>query len=216
MTPLQKKAGVSVEQHALHPRLGQVASASEVACLPPERVRAILEERARAFARVLAPTPAAGAMLEVVSFSVSRERYAIEANYVREIFHVPEITPVPGTPDFLAGVANLRGQILAVVDLRRFFGINVQADVPLARVIVLGQERTEFGVLADAVHEVASLRIDQVKDPPGSVAGIARAYLRGVTADALILLDGAVLLKDRRFYIDLGDNARPDRTKEPS
>jgi len=51
----------------------------------------------------------------------------------------------------------------------------------LSRVVVLGGERAEFGVLADAAHEVVTLRTEEVLEPPGSVAGIGREYLRGVT-----------------------------------
>lgn len=57
-------------------------------------------------------------------------------------------------------------------------------------------------MLADGVQEVVTLRIDRVLDPPGSVTGAGREYLRGVTRDALLVLDGDALLSDERLYID--------------
>jgi purine-binding chemotaxis protein CheW len=182
----------------------------------PERVQAILQERARAAARVPAPTPLAGALLEVLRFTLAGEEYALETIYIREVLRPREITPLPGTPEFLAGIANLRGQIVAIFDVRRFFNPATPPAAELARVIVLGRERIEFGMLADAVHEVALLPIEQVKEPPGSVSGIAREYLRGVTAEALSVLDGAILLRDPRLYIDMGEDGEPESTEYTS
>ena len=76
-----------------------------------------------------------------------------------------------------------------------------------SRVVVLGHERDEFGVLVDAAHEVVTLRSDDVLDPPGSFAGTSRSYLRGVTADGLIVLDGSAMLRDSRLIIDQSEEA---------
>ena len=115
------------------------------------------------------------------------------------------MTPRP-CPDFLIGVINLRGEILDVFDLRCLFGVPAGEVAESSRVVVLGDERDEFGVLADAAHEVTTLRRDEVLEPPGSVAGLARSYLRGVTAETLIILDGAELLQDARLFIDQGED----------
>src|SRR5205823_2178792 len=160
-----------------------------------------------ALARVPAQALRAGEVLEVARFLLADEFYAIETRHVTKVVRLIDITPVPGAPDFLVGVINLRGEILAVVDLRKFFDITVQASTDLSRVIVLGDDRDEFGVLADAVHEVVTLRTNEVLEPPGSVMGIERQYLRGVTKDALIVLDGAALLRDSRIFIDQGDDS---------
>jgi purine-binding chemotaxis protein CheW len=149
----------------------------------------------------------AGGLLEVVVFTLAGERYALETRHVREIRALEDLTPLPGAPVFLAGVTNLRGQILAVIDLRTFFGVPARGLTDRTRLIVLGDERAEFGVLADTVAEVVTLGPGEVREPPGSVAGVARAYLRGVTGDALIVLAGEVLLQDPRLFIDQGDDA---------
>jgi purine-binding chemotaxis protein CheW len=175
--------------------------------LSPERARAVLEARARLVARVPVEAPAASVVLEVVTFALANERYAIETHHVREVVRFNEFTPVPGAPDFLVGVFNLRGDILAVFDLRPFFGVARQAVTDLSRLLVLGGERAEFGVLADAAHEVRAVRTDEVLEPPGSVVGVGREYLRGVTRDALLVLDGAALLQDARLFIDQAEEA---------
>ena len=156
-------------------------------------------------AQVPPVAPAAAEVLEVVTFTLANERYALETCHTREVVRFSDLTPVPSAPEFLAGLINLRGEIVAVFDLRRFFGLAEQTPSDLLRAIVLGAERGEFGVLADSVGEVMTLRIDEVREAPGSVAGAAREYLRGVTAAALLVLDGAVLLRDGRLCIDQTD-----------
>jgi purine-binding chemotaxis protein CheW len=213
--PVATKKRVAIDWQKVRDRLNRAITASADRHTP-QRVQAILQERARAAARVPAPTPLAGALLEVLRFTLAGEQYALETTCIREVLRPRAIAPLPGTPDFLAGITNLRGQIVAIFDLRRFFNLPTPAGAELARVIVLGQERIEFGMLADAVHDVVLLRIDEVKEPPGSVTGIAREYLRGVTADALSMLDGAILLKDPRLYIDMREDSGPESAKEIS
>jgi purine-binding chemotaxis protein CheW len=186
-----------------HERLARAQQAlAEAERTAPERARVILQDRARALARAPAPAPQAGEVLDVVVFILAGESYAVEAAYVREAVRLTDYTPVPGVPDFLVGVINLRGEIVAVIDLRKFFGMAARGVTDLSRVLVLGAGRAEFGILADAAHEVMALRKEAILEPPASLTGAGREYLRGVTEDALIVLDGATLLQDGRLFID--------------
>jgi purine-binding chemotaxis protein CheW len=202
-----RREGAAIDWQAIRERLARALAATEEAGrLTPERARAVLRERARALARVPAAADPGAATLEVVTFALAGEQYAIEARYVREVVRLTDCTPLPGAPPFLAGVINLRGDILAVIDLRGFLGVAGQGLSDLSRVLVLGEDRAEFGVLADAAHEVRALRADEVLPPPASVAGAGREFLRGVTGEALIVLDGGVLLRDGRLFIDQEDS----------
>jgi purine-binding chemotaxis protein CheW len=167
----------------------------------PERARAILDSRAREMARRPGADDAA-ATIDAVIFTLDRERYAIETRHVLEILRFTAFTPVPRAPDFLTGLTNRRGEILAVVDLRRFFNIDSRSLSDLARVLVLGAKEAAFGVLADTVDDVRGIRLDAIQPAPRTVNGIGREYLKGVTADALIVLDGDALLNDPRLMID--------------
>jgi purine-binding chemotaxis protein CheW len=187
----------------LRERLGRAVSAIEESVrLSPKRAKEVMEERTRALARVPTQPARATDILEIVTFALAQEYYGIEARYVREVIRLNDFTPIPGTPDFFVGVTNLRGEILAIVDLRKFLGVAPAGLSDLSRVVVLGVERAEFGVLADAMHGVATLPLDGLLEPPGSVSGVGREYLCGVTKDALVVLDGAVLLNDTRLFID--------------
>jgi purine-binding chemotaxis protein CheW len=186
-------------------KLTRAAASSDEALSPSaESIRAILAERARLLARVPAAPPSATEALTVVTFALGNERYAVESRFLREVVRVTDITPVPDTPEFLAGVTNVRGEILALVDLRKLFGIAVTGLTDLSRIVILGLERAEFGLLADAVHEVTILRRDDLLEPPGPVAGISPDYSLGVTEDALIVLDGEALLVDPRLFVGFG------------
>jgi purine-binding chemotaxis protein CheW len=189
-------------------RLARIdAAVAGAARLSPEQAQAVMQERARALARVPARPPDAAEVIEVATFSLAKELYAIETRHVCEVARFVDVTPVAGAPDFFAGLLNLRGEILAVFDVRRFFGLPAAGVSDLSRVIVLGRERVEFGMLADALGEVRSLRIDELHELPGSVAGISREFVRGVTAGAMIVLDGAVMLRDERLFIDQAEDS---------
>lgn len=207
----------AIDWSDIRARLTRVAAAIEsTERLSPERAKALLDERARVLAVPPPPTLQASERLEVAIFDLANERYAIETCHLREIVPIAEFTPVPGAPEFLVGVTNLRGEILAVVDLRKLLSVPVREVTDSARMLVVGADRPEFGILADAVHEVARLRTEQILDPPVSVTGIGREWLRGVTRDSLIVLDGAVLLRHSQLFIDQGNDSialKPDGRK---
>jgi purine-binding chemotaxis protein CheW len=166
--------------------------------------QAILDERARRLAVKIddAAAAPAGEIFEVATFSLSGERYAIETKYIREIVALADFTPVPHSPNFLFGVVNLHGDVLAVFDLRPLLGLGRGSISDLFRVIVLGEERAEFGVLADGVDEVTTIAAAALFDLPGT--DDQHRYVRGVTADALALLDARFVLDDTRFSINDG------------
>lgn len=201
MKPGQGSAS-PVDWAAVRQRLSRAhAAITELLEPSPERARAIMDERARrlagARAKQAAPTPA----LETLGFALGLERYAVESTYVREVVRLVDFTPVPGAPEFLFGITNLRGQVLVLADLRKFFGVRQQGRTDLARVVVLGTDRPELGILADEAHELRSIPLTEIQNPFESVTGIGREYLLGVTKDALIVLDGARLLADPRLFV---------------
>ncbi len=207
MKPQRPDAGHAIDWNEAKRRLARAAEATEAAeHLSPERAKAVLDERARALARVPPAPPRAGEVLEIVTFALGPERYALETRFVREVVRLTDYARLPGASPFLAGVLNLRGEIVALMDLRAFFDLPAGATES-SRVLVIGDGRAEFGVAVDAASEVAALRLDEVHVPPEGAAGTGRECIRGVTADALILLDGAELLRDGRLFIDQGEEA---------
>jgi purine-binding chemotaxis protein CheW len=177
----------------------------------PARSRAIMEERARKLAQV-PDVLEVGETYEVLAFGLGPERYCIETRYTREVVRFVDYAPIPGTPDFVVGVTNLRGEVVCIIDLRKFFGTSQRGLTDLSRVIALGTETTEFGIVADQVFQVSALRAKDILHPPESTE-VGHEYLLGVTREAAIILDGAALLRDPKLIIEY-DEARDRMTRE--
>ncbi len=158
-----------------------------------DRIRRVLEERARALARPTA-SGAANDTLQMVTFALANETYAVESRYVIQVFRLTDLTPLPGAEPPVVGVAAWRGGLLTILDLRHVLGVSVQALDDLGRVIVVGEQRPAFGILVDAVHDIAAIPAAAIRTPPDGVAS-KRDYLRGVTADAVLVLEATTLLR---------------------
>jgi purine-binding chemotaxis protein CheW len=161
----------------------------------------ILRARARALARPPAHTPVADTLLEVLEFHLAQERYAIETRYVREVCPLKDLTPLPCTPPFVLGIVNVRGRILPVLDLKQFFDLPEQGLTDLHRIILLEGHDVELGLLADATVGVRSIPADSVQPSLPTLTGIRGEYLKGVTAERLIVLDVARILGDPNIIV---------------
>lgn len=116
-------------------------------------------------------------------------RYAVRATDVAEVLPVPARTRVPGTPGWVAGVANWRGHVLPVVDLRPVLGLPSSPLPTSARVVVIAVDDLELGVLAEAVSGLLDVDDDPAAAPgalpPGAedlVAGVAHGDPAGPVA----------------------------------
>jgi purine-binding chemotaxis protein CheW len=166
-----------------------------------EEKRAILRERARALARDPAADQPRETEVEVVAFYLAHEIYGIETRLVREVHPLERFTPLPHTPAFLLGVTNIRGRILPVVDLKRFFGLPEQGLTDLNKVVIVQQEGAELGILADSILGVRQIPSASVQGPPTVLEGISTEYLRGVTEDRWVILDVERILTDERMVV---------------
>jgi purine-binding chemotaxis protein CheW len=202
MSRPQRARDESIDWVNIHERLNRAHAVTDTS---PEQARAIMDARARRLAVPDTPHAASEGTIEAVMFQLGGDRYAIETKIVREIIRLTDCTPVPGAPDFVVGITNYRGQVLCVVDLRAFFRAPVTGVSHLSRVIVVGTERVEFGMLADRTDEIAQIPISDILSAPESVEGIGRDYLLGITRQATIILDGATLLSDSRLFVDQRD-----------
>src|SRR5882724_8355786 len=97
----------------------------------------ILRARDHTRARAPRPAPAAGTMLELLEFRLATERYALETRHVQGVHPLRELTPLPCTPPFLLGIVNVRGRILPVLDLKKFFDLPEKGLTDLHRIILI-------------------------------------------------------------------------------
>jgi len=166
--------------------------------------RAILRERARLLARKRVREESDAERVQVLEFLLAGGKYGIECSFVREVCPLDGITAVPCTPPWVAGIINVHGRIISVVNLKTFFSLPGPALTDLDRVIVLAGlegEEMEFGVLADAILGLRSIAAEAVQPPPPALLGIEAGMLRGITADCTAILDGAKLLSHNGIII---------------
>ncbi len=165
---------------------------------------AILKSRASILAEEPKKASKEERFIEIVEFRLASETYGIESLFIREIHPLKDYTPLPGVPAFVLGITNVRGQILSIVDLKKFFNLPDNGLGELNKLIILHSGRMEFGVLADAIIGTRSLPIESVQTPPVTVTGIGAEYLKGVTGEGLIVLDAGKILNDKEnIVIDL-------------
>ena len=147
-------------------------------------------------------TGQAAVTFEVVEFSLASETYAFEAAFVREVYPLKDYTPIPGVPPFVLGIVNVRGQIMSVIDLKKFFDLPAIGLGQLNKLIILRGEQMELGILADDILGARSIDLETLQSAPSTVSGIGAQYLRGVTAERVVVLDAAKLLHDDQIIVN--------------
>jgi purine-binding chemotaxis protein CheW len=139
---------------------------------------------------------------EAVEFVLAAERYAIEGVFVREVYPLKDVTPLPCTPPFVLGIVNVRGTIVAVLDVRKLFDLPAAGLTDLNRLIILESPEVRAGILADAIVGVRAIAPDELQPPLPTMSAIGAEYLRGITRDGVALLDAARVLADERIVVN--------------
>jgi len=164
--------------------------------------RRTLRERAGQLAREPERRDQDARMIEVIEFDLAYERYAFESTFVREIHPLRNFTPLPCTPPFVLGIMNVRGQIISIVDLKRFFDLPEKGLADLNRVIILQGENIEFGVLADSIIGATSLNENDLQASLPTLTGVREKYLKGLTREGTVILEAAAILSDKNIIVN--------------
>jgi purine-binding chemotaxis protein CheW len=167
-------------------------------------------ERTASDASLSATSATVGEQLQLVTFELGEEEFAIDILAVREINRMLQITRVPQTSSEVEGVINLRGHIIPVVDLRTRFGMPRVETGTESRIIVVDVNGRTVGFVVDKVHEV--LRIDSaiVEEAPAMAASVESDYIQGVgkLEDRLLILIDLQKLFTRQDLQRLEDAAQ--------
>lgn len=162
----------------------------------------ILKARARVLAKPLASEEETVATLDVLAFRLAHERYAVEQAYAREVCPLKDLTPLPCTPAFYAGIVNVRGQVLPVLDIKKFFDLPESGITDLHVIVVVHASEIELGILADAVDGVRSVPLTTIQPSLPTLTGIREQYLKGVTGDQMVILDVPKILADPKLLVN--------------
>ncbi len=134
-----------------------------------------------------------------VTFRLDAEKYGINVMSVQEVLRMTEIAPVPGAPDYVLGIINLRGNVVTVIDTRKRFGLSDKEADEQTRIVIIEAENQVVGILVDSVAEVADLQGSQIESAPNVGNDESARYIQGVSSqesELLILIDVNKLLSD--------------------
>jgi purine-binding chemotaxis protein CheW len=216
--PVKKAARSKIDWEEIrHKVLESSARLVWVDEVPQEELEQAWAKRALQVAQVI-DQGETGAQIQVAVIRLGHEIYGIEADYIYDIRTLNRITRVPRVPAWVAGLVNMRGRIISVLDLSRFLGLptngnNAAFEMGSHHLMVVGIPAMELALLVDEVLEIKSLPIGQIHDASSTANGIRSEYVRGVfvqhAADAsdknqkelIIVLDLPSLLSDKRLVV---------------
>ena len=131
-------------------------------------------------------------LIKWVTFRLDSELYGVNVLQVQEVLRATEITPVPGAPEYVMGIINLRGNVVTVVDTRKRFELSPRPMDDASRIIILESDHQVIGILVDSVAEVVEMRASEIETAPGVGSEESARYIQGVCSregELLILID---------------------------
>ncbi len=139
---------------------------------------------------------------QCVTFTLEHEIYGINVMQVQEVLREVEVAPVPGAPNYILGIINLRGNVVSVIDARTRFGLPVKDSDDMTRIIVIEVQQQIIGILVDSVAEVVDVKSDEIDSAPNVGNSESSKYIDGVVSRGdmlLILVDLNKLLSDSEW-----------------
>lgn len=198
-----KIAPKTINWDDVHRRIADTEIAIKKGFQPNSEERdSILKSRAKILARETKEKAEKGEYIEVLEFLLSHETYAVELKYIREVYPLNELTPVPMTPPFVLGIINVRGEILSVIDIKKFFDLPEKGLTNLNKVIIIYSDEMEFGILADSILGVHNILTGNIQTSLPTLTGIREEYLKGVTKERVVILDAGKLLSDKGIIVN--------------
>lgn len=161
----------------------------------------ILKERARLMAQEVVREDSHTNSIEIIEFQIEKEKYGVELKFVSKVCSIEYLTFLPGLPNFMPGIINIHGEIIPIVDLKKFFGLQETAVSILRQTIILRYGRLVIGILADEVLGVHKVLESELQTSLPALIGTGSDYLKAVTLSQVAILDPEKFSKDKRIII---------------
>lgn len=143
---------------------------------------------------------------QCVTFRLDNEIYGINVMLIQEVLRVTEIAPVPGAPNYVIGIINLRGNVVTVIDTRMRFGLPPKEMEDATRIVIIEVENQTVGIVVDSVSEVVDVDSSEIETAPNVGNDETARYIEGVVSrgdELLILVDLNKLLTEDE-WADMG------------
>ncbi|MCM8800884.1 MAG: chemotaxis protein CheW [Candidatus Omnitrophica bacterium] len=148
---------------------------------------------------------------QLVIFKIGKEEFGVDISQVREIVRLLDITYMPKAPSFIEGVVNLRGQIVAIIDLAKRLGIPSNPRGDSTRIIVIEIEKNTVGMIVDSVSEVLRIPSENIEEIPAIIqTEVPEHYIRGVGK----LKDRLLVLLDLNRVLSAEEVTRIERIRK--
>jgi len=171
--------------------------------LPADTKSEILKKRAHLLARRFENSGEKGAeVIDAVEFMLADEHYAIESAHIAEVFPLTQLTPVPCTPEFVLGIVNVRGRMVPVVNLKKFFDMPEKGITGFTRIVILRSPEMELGLVTDLVVGSIQIPTADIQATLPTLTGVREEFLRGVGKDDLVILDANKILSDENLIVN--------------
>ncbi len=148
-------------------------------------------------------------MLQLVTFKLAGQKYAVNILKVQEINNMKEITSIPNAPSYLEGAVNLRGKVIPVLNLRKKFGFADKAADELSKIVIMDVRGVIMGIMVDAVSDVLRIPRDLVEPPPPVSSNVSSEFISSIAKleeGLVILLDMDRLLDEEEHRAVFGEN----------
>ena len=145
-------------------------------------------------------------ILQYVTFKLDEEVYGINVMRIQEVLRYTEIAPVPGAPDYVLGIINLRGNVVTVIDTRRRFGLPDSEVSDHTRIVVIEVLGQVIGIMVDSVAEVVYLRQSEIEQTPNVGNDESAKFIQGVcnkNGELIILVEFEKLMSEEEWS-DIG------------
>lgn len=155
---------------------------------------------------------------QFVAFRIAEQTYAFRIEQIQEIVILSQVTRTPQVPSYVEGVANLRGSIIPVVNLRKLFGLEPKPNDAETRTIVVNVGAKTIGCTVDTVTHVVRIAQDAIHPAPETVTGHGASYISGfarVGEQLIVLLEVEELLDPQKLE-QVSKIAPPDLTRGTS
>jgi len=158
-----------------------------------------LKERAKTIAKKNEKSEDNGAYLEIVEFFLAEGKYALELKYIREVYSLKELTPLPFAPSFVRGIVNLRGQILSIIDLKELYELSPGECTENQQTIILSSDNMEFGIFTDGIAGVSKIPVNLIQPRISTQKDFRSEHIKGITRECIVVLDGEKILSDKKI-----------------
>jgi purine-binding chemotaxis protein CheW len=166
-----------------------------------EKEWTLLEARAKRAQQVVEDDSQNRHILDVLRVFIANEQYALPVDNILAVYESVTITPLPGTPAHIAGITNLRGNIVPVLELSSLLNLATPELQPESVLVLVTHREGQVAVRVDALDEVGNL-IESHINPVASDDRQTRSYVKGVLINGTILLDVQAILDDPALIVD--------------